>query len=87
MTLRRSCVQTRSADLGLRHECTTALDDAAAAGLTVVRCWAFCDGAQWNALQVSPARFAGASGTAGAPARQLSPSPLPAPSAATPRAV
>jgi hypothetical protein len=30
------------------------LNDAAAAGLTVLRCWAFCDGEdQWNALQAS----------------------------------
>ena len=45
-------VQTRAADPGLRHECSTVLDDAAAAGLNVVRCWAFADGEQWNALQV-----------------------------------
>lgn len=29
------------------------LDDAAEAGLSVVRCWAFADGPQWNALQVN----------------------------------
>jgi hypothetical protein len=46
-------LQTRAAETGLHHECTAVLDDAAAAGLTVVRLWAFADGAdQWNALQV-----------------------------------
>jgi hypothetical protein len=29
------------------------LDDAAAAGITVLRLWAFADGPQWNALQVN----------------------------------
>lgn len=28
------------------------LDDAAAAGITVLRTWAFADGEQWGALQV-----------------------------------
>ena len=48
------CLQTRAADAGLRHECTAVLDDAAAAGITVIRTWAFADGPDlWNALQVA----------------------------------
>lgn len=47
-------LQTRGADPNLRHECTAVLDAATAAGLTVIRTWAFCDGPQWNALQPSP---------------------------------
>lgn len=48
-------LQTRGADPSLRHECTAVLDAAAAAGLTVIRTWAFCDGpSQWNALQPAP---------------------------------
>ena len=46
-------MQTRSADPGLRQQCTCVLDDAAAAGITVLRLWAFADGPQWNALQVN----------------------------------
>ena len=50
--------QTRTADPALVHEVLGALDDAAEAGLTVVRCWAFADGmAQWNALQPAPGVF------------------------------
>ncbi|KAL4858577.1 Mannan endo-1 [Chlorella vulgaris] len=48
---------TRSADPGLRQQCTCVLDDAAAAGITVLRLWAFADGPQWNALQPSPGVF------------------------------
>jgi hypothetical protein len=48
-------VQTRAADPAVQHEVTEVLDAAAAAGLTVLRLWAFNDGAdQWNALQTSP---------------------------------
>lgn len=47
--------QTRAADPDLRHECITVLDDAAAAGLTVIRTWAFADGEQFFALQASGA--------------------------------
>jgi mannan endo-1,4-beta-mannosidase len=43
---------TRAADPATRHECTAVLDDAAAAGITVLRTWAFADGEQWSALQV-----------------------------------
>ena len=46
--------QTRGADPGLRHEVTGVLDAMQAAGLTVVRTWAFNDGKEWNALQTSP---------------------------------
>jgi mannan endo-1,4-beta-mannosidase len=44
---------TRAADPGCRPMVEATLDSLAAIpGLTVVRCWAFCDGAeQWNALQ------------------------------------
>lgn len=44
--------QTRAADHATSHECTAVLDDAAAAGITVLRAWAFADGEQWGALQV-----------------------------------
>eukprot|EP00887_Chlorella_sp_A99_P006108 scaffold22.g6108.t1 len=51
-------LMTRAADPALRHEAATALDDAAAAGLTALRTWAFADGtAQWNALQPKPGVF------------------------------
>ncbi len=33
------------------------LDQAKAAGLTVIRTWAFCDGAEWNALQPAPGEW------------------------------
>ncbi|PRW56628.1 Mannan endo-1,4-beta-mannosidase 1 [Chlorella sorokiniana] len=45
---------TRAADPATRHECTAVLDDAAAAGITVLRTWAFADGEQWSALQTRP---------------------------------
>lgn len=51
-------LQTRAADPGLRHECTRVLDDAAAAGITVLRLWAFADGDEWNALQAGLAAAA-----------------------------
>ena len=47
-------MQTRGADPGLRHEVTGVLDGMKAAGLTVVRTWAFNDGKEWNALQTGP---------------------------------
>ncbi|GAB4817240.1 hypothetical protein N2152v2_004286 [Parachlorella kessleri] len=50
---------TRAADPGLVHEVTGVLNSIAASGLTVVRTWAFNDGAsQWNALQTQPGEFA-----------------------------
>lgn len=50
--------QTRAGDEGLRHEVTEVMDSMVAAGLTVLRFWAFCDGEQWNSLQPSPGRAA-----------------------------
>ena len=48
------CIQTRGADPSLQHEVTEVLDSIKAAGLTVVRTWAFNDGDSWNALQTAP---------------------------------
>ena len=47
-------LMTRAADPGLQQQVLEVLDDAKAAGLTVVRTWAFNDGPEWNALQPSP---------------------------------
>ena len=33
------------------------LDETRAAGLSVLRTWAFCDGAEWNALQPAPGEW------------------------------
>ena len=44
-----------AADVDLRDDVDEVLEDAADLGLTVVRTWAFNDGAsEWNALQISP---------------------------------
>lgn len=50
--------QTRAGDEGLRHEVTEVMDGMVAAGLTVLRFWAFCDGERWNSLQPSPGKAA-----------------------------
>lgn len=50
-------LMTRAADPATQHECTAVLDDAAAAGITVLRTWAFADGEQWGALQTRPGVF------------------------------
>jgi mannan endo-1,4-beta-mannosidase len=43
------------ADLGLRYAVDEVQEEMAAMGMTVLRTWAFNDGAgQWNALQISP---------------------------------
>ena len=42
---------TRAADPSTVADVTSVLDAAAAAGLTVIRLWAFADGEQWGALQ------------------------------------
>lgn len=47
-------LMTRAADPGLQQQVLEVLDDAKAAGLTVVRTWAFNDGPEWNALQPAP---------------------------------
>ena len=33
------------------------MDETRAAGLSVLRTWAFCDGAEWNALQPAPGKW------------------------------
>ena len=44
-----------AAEAGLRGYVDEVLEEAAGLGLTVVRTWAFNDGAdEWNALQVAP---------------------------------
>lgn len=48
---------TRAGDEHLRHEVTEVMDGMVAAGLTVLRFWAFCDGERWNSLQHSPGVF------------------------------
>ncbi len=48
---------TRAADPGLQQQVLEVLDDAKAAGLTVVRTWAFNDGPEWNALQPAPGQW------------------------------
>jgi mannan endo-1,4-beta-mannosidase len=50
---------TRAADPGCRPMVEATLDSLASIqGLTVVRCWAFCDGAEkWNALQPQPGQL------------------------------
>lgn len=51
-------LMTRAADPNTRGDVITVLDDLEAAGVTVVRTWAFNDGPdQWNALQPSPGVF------------------------------
>lgn len=54
LLLRALPPQTRAADPGLRAEVLHTLDAAVGLGLTVIRTWAFADGAQWNALQPAP---------------------------------
>ncbi|KAA6412341.1 MAG: mannan endo-1 [Trebouxia sp. A1-2] len=50
-------LMTRAADPGLQQQVLEVLDDAKAAGLTVIRTWAFNDGPEWNALQPAPGQF------------------------------
>ncbi|GLC65636.1 hypothetical protein PLESTF_000321400 [Pleodorina starrii] len=51
-------IPTRSADESQRPMVTEVLDDAKRLKLTVLRCWAFCDGAEeWNALQPELGKF------------------------------
>ena len=45
---------TRAADTSLQPQVLEILDDAQAAGLSVIRTWAFNDGQAWNALQPAP---------------------------------
>ena len=33
------------------------MDETRAAGLSVLRTWAFCDGSEWNALQPAPGEW------------------------------
>lgn len=47
-------LMTRAADAGLKQQVLEVLDDVKAAGVSVVRTWAFNDGAEWNALQTAP---------------------------------
>jgi mannan endo-1,4-beta-mannosidase len=47
-------LMTRAAEKGTMADAAAVLDDLAAAGVTVVRTWAFADGPQWNALQPEP---------------------------------
>ncbi|EFJ50520.1 hypothetical protein VOLCADRAFT_58383, partial [Volvox carteri f. nagariensis] len=47
-----------AADEHQRPLVTEVLDDARRLNLTVLRCWAFCDGPdEWNALQPEPGKF------------------------------
>lgn len=47
-----------AADPGLRHHVNEVQDEAVTMGLTVLRTWAFNDGAdEWNALQTSPGTY------------------------------
>ncbi len=50
-------LQTRAADPSTLPDVISVLDDLEAAGITVVRTWAFADGPQWIALQPSPGVF------------------------------
>jgi len=50
-------LMTRAADPGLQQQVLEVLDDAKAAGLAVVRTWAFNDGPEWNALQPAPGQW------------------------------
>jgi mannan endo-1,4-beta-mannosidase len=51
-------LMTRAASVDLRSEAREVLDKAKALGATVVRTWAFNDGAdQWNALQPAPGAY------------------------------
>src|SRR4030095_9713904 len=43
-----------AADPGLRDEVDEVLREARSLGSTVLRTWAFSDGARWNALQIAP---------------------------------
>lgn len=47
-------LMTRAAEPTLRQQVLDVLDDAKAAGVRVVRTWAFNDGQEWNALQPAP---------------------------------
>lgn len=47
-------LMTRAADPGTAADAAAVLDDLAAAGVTVVRTWAFADGPQWGSLQPDP---------------------------------
>ncbi|GIL85341.1 hypothetical protein Vretifemale_13826 [Volvox reticuliferus] len=49
---------THAADVNQRPLVTEVLDDASRLNLTVIRCWAFCDGTdEWNALHPEPGKF------------------------------
>ncbi|KAL4532417.1 hypothetical protein Ndes2526B_g08318 [Nannochloris sp. 'desiccata'] len=50
-------LMTRAADPSTLPDVISVLDDLQAAGITVVRTWAFADGPQWSALQPSPGVF------------------------------
>lgn len=50
-------LMTRAAEIGLRSQVLEVLDDAKAAGLSVIRTWAFNDGNEWNALQPAPGKI------------------------------
>ncbi|KAL3156379.1 hypothetical protein ABBQ38_000693 [Trebouxia sp. C0009 RCD-2024] len=50
-------LMTRAAEPSLRQQVLDVLDDAKAAGVRVVRTWAFNDGKEWNALQPAPGQF------------------------------
>lgn len=47
-------LMTRAAEPSLRQQVLEVLDDAKAAGVRVIRTWAFNDGQEWNALQPAP---------------------------------
>ena len=47
-------LMTRAAESSLRQQVLEVLDDAKAAGVRVIRTWAFNDGQEWNALQTAP---------------------------------
>ena len=50
-------LMTRAAEPSLRQQVLEVLDDIKAAGVKVIRTWAFNDGQEWNALQPAPGQF------------------------------
>ena len=54
-----SLQQTRGASPGTKAMVLETLDAAARMGFTVIRAWAFNDGAGWNALQTAPGEGSG----------------------------
>ncbi len=48
--------QTRAASEGTRQLASDTLDAMQRCGMTMIRTWAFNDGAGWNALQTAPGK-------------------------------